>query len=176
MKFGRIPPLWRIIGFFRSEAICRLSGWILASLRLHRSSTASRVRRSLQVSSHRNFPCNFFRVEWRGNILFVHIFTFLLFKLACTIYQSEFYNFDILSRHQLMMRKLHKQIVHGLLNTQKRINVAHKIIENAPSKGEKHGKGERTETISPSKNSGAVRTQKQLRFWAVLLGNKSVSI
>ena len=57
-----------------------------------------------------------FRVEWRGNIFSVNIFTFLLIKLACTIYQSELYHFVMTSRHQFMMHKLHKQIVHGVLN------------------------------------------------------------
>ena len=66
--------------------------------------------------SHRDFPCHF-RVEWRGNIFCVHIFTFLSLKLACTFYPSKFDNFAMASRHQSMMHKLHKQILHGLLNS-----------------------------------------------------------
>ena len=42
------------------------------------------------------------------------------------------------------------------LEWQKRINLAPQVIENAPSNGEKPSKGEKPETMSPSKNSGAV--------------------
>ena len=50
------------------------------------------------------------------------------------------------------------------LEWQKRINLAPKVIENAPSNGEKPNKGAKPETISPSKNSGATQMTEGHRF------------
>ena len=69
-------------------------------------------------------PCNF-PIEWRENVFFVQIWRLFLLMLVCTIYLGVLQFGHNTNRHQLMMHKLHKQIVHGLLNYSKSVYLAH---------------------------------------------------